>query len=373
MDPQTTPFYERRGFQGAVAVIGLLTALWAFTGAPRPWQVATNISATTVPLSNTEIVLDASAKMATPFGDSTKLEAAKEAIGRYVAPLSNEGLALRRTGGACGESGDLLVGFDDDHGDDVRDQALAQRPAGTSNIANAVRAAIDDFQTDSFKKPNSTNRILVFISGEDECSEYPGEEIREELDRSNIDTAFRFVALKPSGREVKMLRSFTEELGPNVDAEIHTANSEKQLEDVIRHEARDAVREAAAAKAASSAPPPESKPADRPEEHAQKPDSSPSKGPQPPRERPEREATEKAVPEEACLEEEAPEKAPSEIEPTGKEPAETEPSKECAETEPLEKEPPKEGAVDAGPTEKEETSPGTTAPPEEGSPTTPSP
>jgi hypothetical protein len=380
---QKPPFYESRVFQGVVAVIGLLTAIWAFVGAPRPWQVVTNISATTVPLSNTEIVLDASAKMATPFGRETKLEAAQMAIGRYVAPLSNEGIALRRTGGSCGESGDLLVGFDNDHGDDVRESALEQRPAGRSNIANAVRAAVDDFRTDSFSGPDSTNRILIFISGEDECSPNAGEEIREELDQSNVDTAFRFVALRPSGAEMKRLKDFRDELGPSVDAEIHAADSEKQLKDVVHREAKDAVEASAAAaarQAEPSAAPPEGRPTEGSQgEGEQAPEPSPRREPKSARGRAERKATEKEPVEKdssegECAKKEAAEKEPSEKERVETAPVEKEPvEKECVTTESSEKEPSKGGAAAAKPPVEEETSPGTTAPPETGPSTTPSP
>jgi hypothetical protein len=33
------PFYERRRFQGIVAVVGLLGAVWGLSGAPPPWRI----------------------------------------------------------------------------------------------------------------------------------------------------------------------------------------------------------------------------------------------------------------------------------------------------------------------------------------------
>jgi len=233
-------FHERRWFRGVVALLGLATAVWGFLGAPRPWQVATDLTANELPLSNTEIVLDASSPMARRFGGQTKLEAAAEAIERYVVPLSNEGLALRRAGGGCDESGELLVGFDDDHQDEVSAAAAAQGASGRSNIAYAIRAAIDDFSSDRFQGPASTKRILVFMGGSDQCAEDPSDEIRSELQRSGIENAvFRLVALKVSGKEQRRLRDFKQELAPYADVEIRTPDTAQEFEEIVEVEAEE--------------------------------------------------------------------------------------------------------------------------------------
>ena len=230
------PFYERRWFQGAVAVVGLAAAIWALVGAPKPWQVAADLSSTKLPLSDTEIVLDASSAMAGRFGDGTKLDAAARAVGQYVVPFNNEGLALRRAGGGCSEPGELLVDFGDDHSDDVSEAAAEQRPAGRSNVAYAVRAAVDDFTAERFHGSQSSKRILIFMGGEDECAEDATEEIRDELDRSGISAVFRVVALKVSGKALKRLKDFEKELAPYADVEIRTPDTEGQLEEVIEEE-----------------------------------------------------------------------------------------------------------------------------------------
>lgn len=253
-DPeQKTAFYERRGFQGAVAVIGLLTAIWALVGAPKPWQVASEISASTVTLSNTEIVLDASALSAGSFGGESKLEAAKKAISSYVAPLNHEGLALRRAGGSCGEERDLTVGFGADHGEAVREAAAEQRAAGKSNIVEAVRAAADDFQEAGFKGPNTTNRILVFMNAANQCGENAIREIHYALVDSGVD-AVRIVALRPSRREVKKLTAFKKGLASVAVVEISTPTTKKQLGHVVKREVKAAHKATAAAQRKAAAP-----------------------------------------------------------------------------------------------------------------------
>ncbi|HSS34307.1 MAG TPA: hypothetical protein VLL27_13610 [Solirubrobacterales bacterium] len=250
-DPEQKPaFYERRGFQGAVAVVGLLTAIWALVGAPRPWQVATEISAATVTLTNTEIVLDASASTAARFGaGGTKLRASQEAVARYVAPFSIEGFALRRAGGNCEESGDLAVGMGANHSEDVRDVAFEQQPKGKLNLANAVRQAVDDFQTTAYKAPQTTNRIVIFTSGEDECERDAAAEIREALAYSEIDIVTIF-ALNPSATEMKHLTRLQRAIAPVVHATLRTPENKKQLDRVVK---QVAVKAAKTAKAKESA------------------------------------------------------------------------------------------------------------------------
>lgn len=232
MAKRKPPFYERRWFQGTVAVVGLLGAVWAFSGAPKPWDVASELSASDIALSNTEIILDASAGMGAPFGDGTKLDAAANAIREYVVPLQEEGLALRRAGGSCDEGGELLVNFGRDHTDDVADAAAEQNPEGESNFAYAVIEAIEEFTASERFRPSSTKQVIV-ITGttEDECLRGAPEEIRRKLDRSGIDATFKLVALKVSGEDRERLEGFTAALGQS--AEVEFVETEEELEEVV--------------------------------------------------------------------------------------------------------------------------------------------
>ncbi len=238
LEPQP-PFYERRWFQGTVAVVGLVAAIWAFSGAPKPWDVAADISATEVARSNTEIILDASAGMSESFGAGTKLDAAAKAIREYVVPLNEEGLALRRFGGSCEDGGELLVDFGKDHSSDVADAAAEQQPEGESNLGYAVIEAIEEFTaSERFQGPPSTKQIVI-ITGttEDECLKGAAEEIRRKLDLSGIEATFKLVALKVSGDGRERLENFTEALGRH--AEVVFPDSEEELEEVVE-EAQEA-------------------------------------------------------------------------------------------------------------------------------------
>jgi hypothetical protein len=233
------PFYEQRWFQGAVALVGLLTAIWALVGAPKPWSVAHDLTATKVPLSNTEIVLDTSAAMAKPFGKGSKLDAAKDAIAKFSASTSNTGLALRQTGGGCYEDGKVVIGFGAGHGDDVREAAANAQPSGVSNVISTVSGAIDEFTLGRFRDSSSTRRIVVFMGGEDRCAQAEGEEIRDALDGMGVDTTFRMYGLGLSKGEAKTMNRFVAEVEPSARVEFVPVENERQLADAVEREAKE--------------------------------------------------------------------------------------------------------------------------------------
>jgi hypothetical protein len=237
--PQPPPFYERRSFQGAVAVVGLLTAVWALVGAPKPWSVAHDLTVTKTLLTNTEIVLDTSKAMTKPFGDGTKLDAAKDAIARFAASTNTSGLALRQTGGGCNDDGDVLVDFGAGHGDDVREAAADIRPSGASNVINTVRGAIDEFTPEQFRSPSSTRRVVVFMGGEDDCVEAAGSEITDALDGLGVDTTFRMYTLGLSDREMKNMKHFEAEVAAYAKVEVLPVESKKELEEAVGQEAEE--------------------------------------------------------------------------------------------------------------------------------------
>lgn len=232
------PFYEQRWFQGSAAVVGLLGAIWAFSGAPKPWDAATDLTATEVAFANTQIILDASEGMTEPFGEGTKLDAAMKAIREYVIPLRQEGLSLRRTGRSCEEGGELLVDFGKDHSDDVVEAAAEQRAEGESSLAYAVIEAISEFTaSDRFQGPAATRQVVIIAGGaDDECLDNAPAEIRRKLDSSGIDATFKMVALKPSEDRREQLRSFTQALGEH--AEVEFVETEEELEEVVSENLR---------------------------------------------------------------------------------------------------------------------------------------
>jgi len=236
---QQPPFYEQRWFQGAVALVGLLTAVWALVGAPKPWSVAQDLRATKVPLSNTEIVLDTSAAMTKPFGKGTKLDAAKDAIAEFSASAASTGLALRQTGGGCYDDGEVVVGFGAGHGDDVRDAVATARPGGASNLISTVNGAIGEFTDERFRDSSSMRRIVVFMGGEDRCVEAEGEEIRDALAGMGVKTTFRMYALGLSKGEAKQMSHFIAEVEPSARVDLLPIASEEELHVAIDQEAEE--------------------------------------------------------------------------------------------------------------------------------------
>lgn len=228
------PFYERGAFKGAVAVVGLVAAVWAFTGAPKPWQVAAEINTGPTWRYNTEIIVDSSSAMAKRFGGKTKLEVAVDGISRSVKGNDSENLALRSAGGSCGSEGEELVDFGPDHGDDVVAQAQELHPHGRSNMVAAVLAAIDQFKEERFQNPEAKNRVLIFMGSEDECALDPYSEIKRELARADIEASFQVFALRMSKRQLKDLRHFRHAMKPYAEVSVANAHTVEQFEKAVQ-------------------------------------------------------------------------------------------------------------------------------------------
>jgi hypothetical protein len=243
-------FYEERWFQGTVAVVGLVSAIWALGGLPRPWDMISDLfAAEAAALSHTEIVLDTSAAMNEQFeGDETKFDAAVRAIGQ-AGGRDDEGLALRGTEPGCGSDDELLVDFGTGNTDEVLETAEEQQPAGESNIVNAVIEAVADFRNErEFKGPRSTRRVLVFTSGQDECFEGDvAGKIKAELEEAAVSASFTLIALKASGEDLQQLEELKNAL-ESTDAyvETRTPDSSEELEETvgdIKQESGEAIKE----------------------------------------------------------------------------------------------------------------------------------
>ena len=242
-EPATDPrkhFHERWQFQAAAAVVALLTALWAFTGVPKPWDLWNELTSEELSLKNTEIILDASKPMHVSFGKATKLEVAAGAVGQYTAGANGIGLALRRAGGSCEEEPEQLVGFGTGHSQEVSEKAKEQRPEGELNLTAAVRAAIGDFADESFQRKGSENQIVIFAGNGDECEDLPNQELRDELDNANVTTVFKVFALKVSGQELASLERFKQQLQGTARVEIRDADNVHQLYKAVAEEAPEA-------------------------------------------------------------------------------------------------------------------------------------
>lgn len=229
-------FHERGAFKAAVAVVGLVGGVWAVLGAPTPWDAAKDLADDPLPFRNTEIILDASARMGEPFGEGTKLEVAVAAVSQFAAAGEHVGLALRRAGGDCEEANDPIVGFDDGHGDAIREAARAQKPAGESNLTQQVRAAIGDFSGDAFHRSGSENLIVVFVGGEDSCPFQGTRTIRNELASADIEASFQLFALDVSEQTLEGLEAMTRELETVATAQLHEADNVEDLYEAVQDE-----------------------------------------------------------------------------------------------------------------------------------------
>jgi hypothetical protein len=227
------PFYERRGFQGMVAVVGLLTAIWGLSGAPSPWSFLDELLSTDVARSNTEIVLDTSAAMAEPFAEGeTKLEAAVDAL-QAAGGRNDEGLGLRQTNPSCEFEEEPLVGIGTDHVDQVVSAAEQLHPEGKSNIIGAVLAALGEFRANpDYNRLGSVRRVLVYTAGQDDCfSGNPGERIRAELAGAHVSASFTLIALSASETDLARLHVFESVLeSAGVSAETVAADNPEQLD-----------------------------------------------------------------------------------------------------------------------------------------------
>ena len=196
------PFYQGPWFQGTLAVVGLLTAVWALVGAPKPWNAIGDLFSSELPRVNAEIVFDASGRMRDPFGFGggkrvSKLDAAADAVSTYGASLSNEGLALRRVGGQCPGPGPQLVEFGANHGDEVGDVAREQPARGSSNLAATVVAAIDDFaDPDRFPDPRAPKQLVIFAGTPDQCQGDAYGRIRDAIEKTGVRGDFELIGLR---------------------------------------------------------------------------------------------------------------------------------------------------------------------------------
>ena len=226
------PYYQRPWFQGTAAVVALLTAVWAFVGAPKLWDTFADLFSSELPRVNAEIVFDASVGMNARFGAGShqkKIEAAADAVGIYGLPLSNEGLALRRVGGRCRHPGPQLVDFGANHGDDVANVAAEQRAGGKSNLAATVIAAIDDFAD---FPPKAPKQLVIFAGTADDCQTGAIRVIHDRIEESHINADFQLIGVKLSQADQEYLRQLQQALGGK-NVHVHFASTTTDLEQAV--------------------------------------------------------------------------------------------------------------------------------------------
>jgi hypothetical protein len=229
---KSPPFYERRIFQGAAAVVALATALLALVGPLK--GVVEGLFPTSEPVSWVEVVLDTSSAMEKEFDGETRLEAATRAIHKAVKELDNEGLGLRRTATSCEGKSEQLVSLDSGHTEDVISEAQNQRPEGESNIVDAVVGGLEEFKREPIaSRGPESRRLLVFTAGVSECSEGSlGEEIGEALEGANISKSSKveLIALGASEGEKAQLEEFETVLKKYANVKLDTPENSEELD-----------------------------------------------------------------------------------------------------------------------------------------------
>jgi hypothetical protein len=227
------PFFERRTFQGTAAVVALAAAVLALVGPLK--GIVNDLSSTTEPVSWVEVVLDTSSAMEAEFDGETRLEAASQAIEKAVKELDNSGLGLRRTATSCDGKSEQLVGLGSDHTDEVIDEARNQRPAGNSNLVDAVVGGLEEFKREPIaSRGPESRRLLVFTAGVNECSDGDlGEEIAEALESADISESSKveLIALGASSDEKAQLEGFEAALDGYANVKLYTPENQEELND----------------------------------------------------------------------------------------------------------------------------------------------
>ena len=241
-DKKTTPFYERRIFQGTAAVVALATALLALVGPLK--GVVEDLFPTEEPVSWVEVVLDTSSAMEKEFDGETRLEAATRAIQKAVKELDNEGLGLRRTATSCEGNSEQLVDLDSGHAESVVAEAQKQHPAGESNIVDAVVGGLEEFKREPIaSRGPESRRLLVFTAGVSECSEGNlGEEIGEALEGAEISKSSKveLIALGASEAEKAELEEFETVLKKYANVKLDTPENGEELDDIAEEAGENA-------------------------------------------------------------------------------------------------------------------------------------
>jgi hypothetical protein len=247
-DKKSTPFYERRLFQGTAAVVALVAAVLALEG--RLGGIIGDLfPPPPPPVSWVEVVLDTSSAMQREFEGESQLEAAGGAIAKAVKELDNEGLGLRRTATSCEGKSEQLVGLDSDHSEEVVNEAQSQSPEGEASIVQAVVGGLEEFKREPIARRGAeSRRLFIFTAGVNQCSNGDlGEELAEELEAVDINTSSKLelIALGASDTEIARLEEIKAALKKyaNVHMTLHAPENQRELNHVAT-KARKRAREA---------------------------------------------------------------------------------------------------------------------------------
>lgn len=157
-------------------------------------------------------VLDISQGMNGKLGKEDKFQRVKEHVLAKVAAFPDVPAALRLAGGDdCRVSYEgPSVGFGKDNYDEFQAALDEVRPAGKTNIANALKHAANDIVQRSERASIKVTTVYVIIgSTQRSCTPNASEAIRTALSNlragENVEVDFKFVGVKPSKMTKKLL------------------------------------------------------------------------------------------------------------------------------------------------------------------------
>ncbi len=185
---------------------------------------------------NTQIILDRSSDMESPFTDTTRLDVARRALtsvlGRQHADRDN--LAYRHFGGACdGTASELVVGFSLNNGPIIRESVKQVKTRGQRTLVDAVINAAYDFD-DPARFEGVNKSVLIITGGTDECFRRQGAEIvRERLANRKIKPEYEIVGVGITARDLAELQSLAEALGGRAYAVVNEQQLEQLLERML--------------------------------------------------------------------------------------------------------------------------------------------
>lgn len=218
----TQPFYERRLFQGAAAVVALVTALLALVGPLRD-AIDGLFPGPSQRSAWTEVVLNTSSVMGERFGrgGETALESAVHGLEKSVKELDGHGVGLRSTPASCDDQSEKLIDVTEGSPDEVISEAQKQRPSGSASIADAVAGGIQEFEREPMQSHAAKSKSLfVFTTASPPC-DWDGiheEEARSKLARIDQVGAVEVFALKSQQeQEMAALSDFDGEGSSELD------------------------------------------------------------------------------------------------------------------------------------------------------------
>jgi hypothetical protein len=251
----TKPFYERPLFQGAAAVVALVTALLALVG-PLGDAIDGLSGNRPQPSAWTEVVLNTSSVMGERFGggEETALKSAVHAMEKMIKELDSHGVGLRSTPIRCDERSRKLVDVTEGSAGTVIEEAKEQIPNGNASIVDAVAGGMTEFDREPMQsQPARAKSLLVFTTAAPPCEldELVEDQARSKLERVKKIGAVEVFALE--SEEDQEMVAFGEQGASELDflqteldsqVQIHYVETPEELYQEAEA-AGEAVREAA--------------------------------------------------------------------------------------------------------------------------------